>query len=221
MSEIFDGYERQYCELSTNLNKKCNSVSSNEVEKKQKFDELKTGLDQAESLIRRMDLEARTLPPTQKATLLAKLREYKSDLNALKREAKKFSALSDPFSARDELLDTGLVGRHPGLGADQRSRLMMATDRINQSGERIKESRRQLIETEDLGVHILQDLQLQHQTLLHTQETMHGVDDNIGKSRRMLSSMSQRFERHKYIMAGIISVLILAIMFIVYIKNLH
>lgn len=30
MSEIFDGYERQYCELSTNLNKKCNSVSSNE-----------------------------------------------------------------------------------------------------------------------------------------------------------------------------------------------
>lgn len=30
MSEIFDGYERQYCELSTNLNKKCSSVSSNE-----------------------------------------------------------------------------------------------------------------------------------------------------------------------------------------------
>lgn len=58
------------------------------------------------------------------------------------------------------------------LGADQRSRLMMATDRINQSGERIKESRRQLVETEDLGVHILQDLQLQHQTLLHTQQTV-------------------------------------------------
>lgn len=65
--------------------------------------------------IRRMDLEARTLPPTQKATLLAKLREYKSDLNTLKREAKKFSALSDPFSARDELLDTKLVGHHPGV----------------------------------------------------------------------------------------------------------
>lgn len=61
-----------------------------------------------------MDLEARTLPPAQKATLLAKLREYKSDLNVLKREAKKILASNDPFSARDELLNPGLVGRHLG-----------------------------------------------------------------------------------------------------------
>lgn len=26
MSEIFDGYERQYCELSANLSRKCTSV---------------------------------------------------------------------------------------------------------------------------------------------------------------------------------------------------
>ena len=28
MSEIFDGYERQYCELSANLSRKCTSVPS-------------------------------------------------------------------------------------------------------------------------------------------------------------------------------------------------
>ena len=65
--------------------------------------------------IRKMDLEARTLPPIQKATLLAKLREYKADLNTLKREAKKMGAGSDPFAATDELLGAGLVGRHPGV----------------------------------------------------------------------------------------------------------
>lgn len=54
--------------------------------------------------------------------------------------------------------------------ADQRDRLVNATDRINRSGEKVKESRRQLIETEDLGVRILQDLHVQHQTLLHTQQ---------------------------------------------------
>lgn len=48
---------------------------------------------------------------------------------------------------------------------------------------------------------------------------MHGVDDNIAKSRRMLSNMSQRFERHKYMMAGIIAVLLFAILFIVYVKS--
>jgi len=28
MSEMFDGYERQYCELSTNLSRKCTSAAS-------------------------------------------------------------------------------------------------------------------------------------------------------------------------------------------------
>lgn len=58
--------------------------------------------------IRRMDLEARSLPPTQKAALLAKLREYKSDLNNLKRDVKK-SASTDAASARDDLLESGMA----------------------------------------------------------------------------------------------------------------
>lgn len=55
-----------------------------------------------------MDLEARSLPPTQKATLLAKLREYKSDLTNLKRDVKK-SATSDAAAARDDLLENGMA----------------------------------------------------------------------------------------------------------------
>ena len=39
------------------------------------------------SQIRFMDLEARSLPAGQKASLLAKLREYKADLQALRRSA--------------------------------------------------------------------------------------------------------------------------------------
>ena len=48
---------------------------------------------------------------------------------------------------------------------------------------------------------------------------MQGVDDNIAKSRRMLSAMAQRFEQHKYIMLAIVAVLVLSILFIAYIKN--
>lgn len=54
-----------------------------------------------------MDLEARSLPPTQKAMLLAKLREYKSDLTNLKRDVKK-SASTDAAAARDDLLESGM-----------------------------------------------------------------------------------------------------------------
>ncbi|MQL77253.1 hypothetical protein Taro_009659 [Colocasia esculenta] len=58
-------------------------------QKKQKLFEIKTGLEDAEALIQKMDLEARTLQPNMKAMLLAKLRECKSDLNNLKSEVQK------------------------------------------------------------------------------------------------------------------------------------
>lgn len=220
MSAVFDGYERQYCELSANLTKKCTSASLlNGEQKKQKLSEVKTGLDEAESLIRKMDLEARSLQPSLKANLLAKLREYKSDLNNLKREVKKASS-TDSQTARDELLESGMSDTLMA-SADQRGRLLMSTERMDQSSGRIKESRRTLLETEELGVSILQDLHQQRQTLLHTHDTVHGVDDNIGKSRKLLTSMVRRMNRNKWIIGGLIGVLIVAIILIAYFKISH
>lgn len=42
----------------------------------------------------------------------------------------------------------------------------MSTERLNQSTDRIKESKRTMLETEELGVSILQDLHQQRQALL-------------------------------------------------------
>lgn len=47
---------------------------------------------------------------------------------------------------------------------------------------------------------------------------LHGVDDNIGKSRRILNSMSRRMSRNKWVMGSIIGVLILAIILVIYVK---
>lgn len=54
-----------------------------------------------------MDLEARSLQPNIKAVLLAKLREYKSDLNNLKSEVKRIAS-GNALSSRDELLEAGM-----------------------------------------------------------------------------------------------------------------
>lgn len=54
-----------------------------------------------------MDLEARSLQPSMKATLLAKVREYKTDLNNLKSQVKRVTTLEISHSSRDELLESG------------------------------------------------------------------------------------------------------------------
>ncbi|KDO83026.1 hypothetical protein CISIN_1g047357mg [Citrus sinensis] len=218
MSEVFEGYERQYCELSTNLSRKCSSASllPDGDQKKEKYSEIQSGLDDADALIRKMDLEARSLQPNVKAMLLAKLREYKSDLNKLKREFKRVSS-SD---AHEELLESGKADPNVVSG-EQRERLAMSVERINQSGERIRESRRVMLETEELGISIVEDLNQQRETLLNSRNKLHGVDDAISKSKKVLSSMSRRMTRNKWIVGSIIVALVIAIIFILFYKLSH
>jgi len=59
-----------------------------------------------------MDLEARSLQPSVKAMFLAKLREYKSDLNKLKREFKRITSGDVSQSSREELLEAGMADAH-------------------------------------------------------------------------------------------------------------
>ncbi|XP_031255652.1 vesicle transport v-SNARE 13-like [Pistacia vera] len=221
MSQVFEGYERQYCELSAGLSRKCTAATALTGEqRKQKLSEIKTGLDDAETLIQKMDLEARSLPPNVKAMLLAKLREYKTDLNNLKNEVKRITSGNTNLAARDELLESGMADAMM-VSSDQRGRLLMTTERLNQSTDRIKESRRTMLETEELGVSILQDLHQQRQSLLHAHNTLHTVDDNISKSKKVLTAMSRRMSRNKWITGSVITVLVLAIILILYFKLIH
>ncbi|KAG7030705.1 Vesicle transport v-SNARE 12 [Cucurbita argyrosperma subsp. argyrosperma] len=218
MSEVFEGYERQYCELSANVSRKYNSFSASDSEQKQQWlSEIKVSLDEADVLIRKMDLEARSLQPGVKAMLLAKLREYKADLGKLKKELKRFTSPNANQAAREELLESGMADTHLA-SADQRERLTMSIERINQSGERITESRRTMLETEELGVSILQDLHQQRETLLHSHKRLYGVDDAIDKSKKVLVTMSRRISRNKWIVGSVIGVLVLVIILIIYLK---
>ncbi|KAG2399072.1 Vesicle transport v-SNARE 11 [Vigna angularis] len=239
MSQVFDGYERQYCELSANLSRQCTGASSLDGEqKKQKISDIKAGLDDAETLIRKMDLEARSLQPSMKTTLLAKLREYKTDLTNLKTEVKRVTTSNVSFAARDDLLESGsadtlavsllyipssdietylwMLGQ---VSNDQKGRLLMSTERLNQSSDRIKDSRKTMLETEELGVSILQDLHLQRQSLLHAHKTLNGVDDNISKSKKILSAMSRRMSRNRWIVGSLLTAMVVAVIIILYFSN--
>lgn len=171
-------------------------------------------------MIRKMDLEARSLQPSMKATLLAKLREYKTDLNNLKNEVKRVASANASITARDELLELGRIDSL-AVSNDQKGRLLMTTERLNQSTDRLTNSRKTLLETEELGVSILQDLHQQRQSLLHAHKSLHGVDDNISKSKKILAAMSKRMSRNKWIVGSLMAALVLAIILILYFKFTH
>ena len=50
---------------------------------------------------------------------------------------------------------------------------------------------------------------------------LHGVDDAIDKSKKVLTAMSRRMTKHKWIVGSVIGALILAIIIIIYFKLFH
>uniref|UniRef100_A0A7N0ZVG9 Vesicle transport v-SNARE N-terminal domain-containing protein n=2 Tax=Kalanchoe fedtschenkoi TaxID=63787 RepID=A0A7N0ZVG9_KALFE len=175
MSLVFEAYERQFCEVSANLYSKC-PAADGEL-KKQSMSEMNAELEEAETLIKKMDLEARTLEPDVRTTLLAKIKAHASDLKNLKNQVKKIASNQAHRTAREELLELRM-GDKLEVSADQRGRLLMAqssTDRLNSSTDRIRESRKQTVEAEELGASILQDLHRQRQSLLHAHGTVCGL----------------------------------------------
>ncbi|KAL4293093.1 hypothetical protein AHAS_Ahas18G0093600 [Arachis hypogaea] len=103
-----------------------------------------------------MKLEARSLQANMKASLLIKLREYKTDLNNLKSEPKRITSAAN--NNNDELLELG-----------------------------------------------------QADTL-----ALHGVDDNIDESKKILTAISKRMSRNKWILGSFMVAIVLAIILITF-----
>ncbi|KAK9823168.1 hypothetical protein WJX72_000784 [[Myrmecia] bisecta] len=228
---LFVQYENEYCNKSTDVARKVQAIASLSGEmRRAKSREVEGDLREAEQIIKRMEMEARSFSPDRTRTLMAKVKEYKADLLRLKEEAKTSAAsASGGAAARAEL---GLSDDYYSTSAGQRERMLQTTQKLGKTSERIQQGRQQLAETEamgagilealqgdaELGVGILQDLHRQRQTIVHARDTLHGADDNIGKARRVLATMSRRITTNKIIMYGIVLLLLGAIALVLYYK---
>mmetsp|Transcript_8409 Transcript_8409/g.27933 ORF Transcript_8409/g.27933 Transcript_8409/m.27933 type:complete len:227 (+) Transcript_8409:266-946(+) len=221
-SAIFREHEAEYCELSAAISRKAGGVPSLAGEdRKQRMVEIETDIAEAEALLRRMDLEARSLPPAAKTPLLGKLRDYKEDLNRVKREVKSSASASASASheaRRDALLSRAELGGIDSGSGSQRERLLDATERSRQTSDRIAQGKRTLLETEEIGVSVLQTLHGQRAQIVNARDTLHDADDHIGKSRRLLSVMARRAVMNKVILAGVILMLLGCIIAVLYFK---
>lgn len=188
--------------------------------KVQKIGETESDVAEAEALIRRMDLEARSQQnPAVKNPMLNKLRDYKSELARLKRESQLASRAANEANNRSQLLaGAELDDSGAPTSSSQRDRMAQATQQLDRTGDRIRDGKRTLLETEDLGVSILQDLHRQRETIMSAREHIHGADDNIGRSRKILQAMGRRAMANKAMLYGIIAMLFGAILLVAYFK---
>lgn len=214
---LFNQYENDYCNKSTDISRKIDAIANLGGElRRKKVAEAEFDIKEAEQVVKRMDMEARSFSPDRSGRMLNKIRDYKGDLQGLKEELKKASkSVSAGDAARAEL---GLGTDYFSSSTGQRERMLTATERLNRTSDRLQQGRQQLLETEELGVNILEDLSRQRETIVRSKDTLHGADDGIARARKILGSMSRRVLTNKLYMIGIALVILIAIILIVYYK---
>jgi vesicle transport through interaction with t-SNAREs protein 1 len=124
-----------------------------------------------------MELESASAPPSLKSALNSRVRAAKSELSRRREAIKAASARTDRYmlgltSPSGRPLSPSSPGADGGAEAEQRQRLLTATDKLSDGQRRLEDSHRVALETEDLGAEILTNLRGQRQQIEHTRDTV-------------------------------------------------
>ncbi|CEG84308.1 hypothetical protein RMATCC62417_18129 [Rhizopus microsporus] len=198
-SDLFANYEQDFTSIVDSIKSKIEKQIPNQKgeERKATIRAVERELDEADEILGQMEMEVLNVPTPSRTRLQAKLRLYKSEVEKLKRDLRRTTAIIPKNTDREELL--GGLGNNDDLQSDydastmdQRQRLLSGTERLAQSSRRLEDSHRLALETEGIGINILSTLKGQRETLIRARDTLAEADSHIDKASRTLKGMARR-----------------------------
>jgi len=187
-SELFSSYEAELKLILADLDQKLLSISDLDGEpRKAEVRKGERALEEAAEILSQMKIEKQNIPAAQKAAVNARFRNYQSDVDAVGRKLKgadKRQLFGERY--RDDI-EAG------DAQVEQRQQLLSGTDRLERSSNRIRESQRIALETEDIGRNVLGDLGRQRETIENTRGRLLESEGYTDRSIKTLRGMARRW----------------------------
>jgi len=226
---LFDSYERDFNDITSSIKKKLDSNAADAAEqgqagqggvegKKAALRRVEMELDEGDEMISQMEVEIQGMPQSIRSKYVARLKAGKAELAKLKKQAKDLSTQTMRAQLLPASLSSGGAPSDDPYGTDQRTRLLSGTERLADGQQRLEESRRVALETEDVGADILRNLRGQREQIEHTRDTLQTADGSIDKAAGTLRTMIRRMYQQRWTTAAIIAVLVILIVVILYFK---
>lgn len=157
-------------------------------------------LQQTQELLDRFSSLTPTLPSEVRGKAEERLAAYRTDL----------------FELKSVITPTG---RQPSTD-DPQSALLHSTSgqTLLESNSRIIESQRLALESEQIGISVLDDLKRQREQILRTQRTLQETDANVGQSNRLMREMFTRMNVNRFISYALVCLLGVTILMVLYYK---
>jgi len=219
-SLIFNTYENEFNTLSAEINDTIENKLKKSVgeKKKQLLNQLERELDEADEIVSQMDVEIRSLNTQTRIQLQPKVKEYKSELDGLKKKLK--IAYNDVTEERRQLLGDNNNDNVDIVIDDlsKKSKLQQNTEKLINSSKRLQNAHRMALEAEQTGASTLNVLYGQRQQMEHAQETLRSANSFLETSTKLLKDMQRRIRTNRLMAYLIIVVLVILIILTIYIK---
>ncbi|KAG1685248.1 Vesicle transport through interaction with t-SNAREs 1A [Nymphon striatum] len=191
-------------------------VNCNQTEKKNMVQQVERLIEEANELLEQMDLEVREVRSESRSKYQNQIKSYKAELSQMGKELRRAKLFcSDEMKNRDELFEDDSMPSE-----DQRASLLDNTERLDRCTRKLEAGYKTSVETaydagmeieekefpfdqsvkkitglKQMGSDILENLYSQRQTMNKTRDTLRETDHELGKSSRIISSMTRRAHR--------------------------
>ena len=93
---------------------------------------------------------------------------------------------------------------------EQREQLLGNNDRLRRTGDMIEESHKITIESERIGMEVMDDLQRDREKIQRSQRRLRDTNEDITKSGRIVTRIKKRIMQHKiFLIVGILVILVI------------
>jgi vesicle transport through interaction with t-SNAREs protein 1 len=190
-SELFSNYEAELKLVEADLNQKLDQIPEmTGEERKSAVRSAERAVDEAKELLDQMNIEKSNIPTSIRAKVNSRFRNHQSDVDDLSRKLKTLSSDRKALFGDRYMDDPDDATKDVQL--EQRQQLLSGTDRLGRSSDRLRESQRIALETEQIGAGTLADLHQQRNVIENTHRNLQQSEGYVDRSVKTLRGMARR-----------------------------
>ncbi|XP_045451576.1 vesicle transport through interaction with t-SNAREs homolog 1A [Melitaea cinxia] len=192
MSTLIQSYEQQYSVLTADITAKIGRLkTADENDREDLSIEIQSNFEEANDLLEQLELEYRG------AGAGSRVAAYRAELQRVREEYRSVVSNSASYNIDEEYDDWSVVN-------DQRRKLLDNTERLERTGKNLNEGYKVLLETEQIGAAVLQDLNAQRETIQNARGRLRETDENLNRSSRLMNSMLMRALRERAVLVVVL-----------------
>ena len=219
MTELLSTYEKDYRKNNDKINNNFDKIllepnqitgaeSHQKISKTNLLEETDKLIESQKKLLKQMEIEISYLTNNSNyGELNSKLNSYKKTLDMNKKKLNELYAKEDSKNNSSFLSESNLLSEN--------NRILMNKERyMYNRSEKLMEARRTLSATEEMGSHIIMDMDNQTQNMKNVTGKLKKMGKNLVESNKILNTMKSRSKKNKRI------IILLSVLFVLVIISI-